>query len=436
MYLQRNIQILSIVVLVCLNIYCFWPWHLYFLNDDFLHIPLTDAGNFFQQKSIRPVHEVLVKLDLWCWGNNAAGFHITALLLFFILAFELYIVANTISIKLLGYSKEKAKQVAFLTLVLFLIYPQHTEAIAWILGRTPTLSAIFILPVVQIFFKEKLRFIQFAVAALLFLLALFTYEQGISLIGFFLLIAIIHKNKQQLKLSLFLVVCSVVYLIVRKLITADVLGTYEAAHLQNFNITILLSNAYKLISRLLLNPVLNGKDYVWQLVGGILFVISLLLCCGQQITKKQWWLLVPVFLLLVPVISLGITVRSYESGRYLIFPAMFLCIFFATIFINTTSKVGVLFLVLLTAYWLWGKLQAAQHFKQASAYSYTIQEKIHKTFLNNRQQNIVIDTLHITIKRLPVYRMGFTTGAMWLNKGLDTNKIKVNYYYDEFIEEP
>jgi hypothetical protein len=32
--------------------------------------------------------------------------------------------------------------------------------------------------------------------------------------------------------------------------------------------------------------------------------------------------------------------------------------------------------------------------------------------------------------------MGFTTGVMWLNKGLDTNKLKVNYYYDEFIEEP
>src|SRR3954469_15786425 len=97
-----------IIVLVVVNIWLFWPGSLYFLNDDLLHIPLTDNGYLFQTNSVRPVHELLVRLDLWLWGKSAYGYHITALLLNFIVCFQLYDLCLIIQQKWLQIDREQA----------------------------------------------------------------------------------------------------------------------------------------------------------------------------------------------------------------------------------------------------------------------------------------------------------------------------------------
>src|SRR5215210_367815 len=121
-----------IVILAAGNIIMFWPGSLFFLNDDFVHLPLTEEGAFFQMHFVRPMHELLVKVDLALWRKNAYGYHITSLVMHLIVCIQLFNLCRVIQTTWLKQEKQEATNTAFLSVALFLVYPQHAEALAWI----------------------------------------------------------------------------------------------------------------------------------------------------------------------------------------------------------------------------------------------------------------------------------------------------------------
>jgi hypothetical protein len=229
---------------------------MYFLNDDLVHIPLTDDGVLFQQRSIRPIHELLVRFDLYLWGKNAIGFHITALLLHAIVTVQLYYLTKAIQLKYFKVNKVTAQQTALLGCSLFLLYPQHAESLAWILGRTPTLAAIFFMAMLQLFMQSVFSVKTYLLAFILFSLTLFTYEQSILFPFIFFVLAYAEKNKQQQKsILLFAIttsIAAVVYIIARKLITTEIVGVYEGGNFSK--LMVLVANAIRILYRLFLNP--------------------------------------------------------------------------------------------------------------------------------------------------------------------------------------
>ena len=120
--LSKKVLILLLSIFAVANLLLYWPGNLYFLNDDFVHIPLTDDGVLFQQRSVRPIHELLVRFDLWLWHKQAFGFHITALLLHAIVCMQLYFLTVAISIKYCSANHSTAIKAALLTVILFLLY--------------------------------------------------------------------------------------------------------------------------------------------------------------------------------------------------------------------------------------------------------------------------------------------------------------------------
>jgi hypothetical protein len=71
-------------------LYAYNPIPLYFLNDDFIHIPLSQLRVWGQRNSIRPVNDISLFLDSIIWHNNAAGYHLTNLLIHCIDSFLVY----------------------------------------------------------------------------------------------------------------------------------------------------------------------------------------------------------------------------------------------------------------------------------------------------------------------------------------------------------
>lgn len=424
-----------------MNAWLFWPGNLYFLNDDFIHIPLTDQNTFLQRNSVRPVHELLVKFDLLIWGKSSVGFHITAMLLHLMICYQLFRLLFIIQTKWLNINRSAARQTAFLSVALFLIYPQHAEGYAWILGRTPVLSSVFFMGVLIIFFSKKLTTSRISAAFILFLLTLFTYEQSVLLPLMLLLVTFFEKKpvlkRKERSLVSLLFVVAIIYIICRRLITKEIVGSYEGGNFISFQLSTIAENFARVIGRLWLNPTLNPKYFLVGMAISLPLVIFIFYRSMKHRSASLWLLLGCIFLMIVPIVSLGVTIRSYESGRYLYIPSIFFVMMLSLVLSNNywSKRICFSFITLLCAYWMAGKFAASSDYRRASVYAKQANQNVIQHFQKSGKA-ITIDTLHVTIRRLPVFRLGFNTGIKWLDPTIDTTKIKVNYYYDEFIEEP
>lgn len=441
--MKNKLWLVCILLLALINIYWFWPGNLYFLNDDLLHIPLTDRGYLFQTNSVRPLHELLVRLDLLLWGKNAYGYHITALLLHLIVCIQLYDLCFVIQTKWLRIARQQAMHGALLAVALFLMYPQSSESLGWIIGRAPILSAIFFMITIRLFFIENYKWFTYTTGAFFFAASLFTYEQTLFLPVALLWIAFTEKDKgrrrSQFTYALLLSVVDLAYIIVRKLMTSEVVGTYEGGNLLLMNFGNLAANAFRLLFRLVLNPAYKIGFICSSIV--LVLVTGLIIQRARKVHSNRNAVIFfsgIIVVLIAPVISLGLAVNSFESGRYLYIPSIFfitaISIAGVTAFNQTTAlrKPLLVLLIFVTGYWLWGKYTASRHYVDASSYARAMENKIQQHF-KNTSDTLYIDTLHVTVHRLPVFRLGFKTGVNWFNNNIDTSKIVVKYYFDEVI---
>ena len=63
------------------GLYLYRPFNLYFLADDFLHIPESAKNIWLQRNSLRPIGNISLHIDNWVSQKNPLGYHITNLLL-------------------------------------------------------------------------------------------------------------------------------------------------------------------------------------------------------------------------------------------------------------------------------------------------------------------------------------------------------------------
>src|SRR3954447_700419 len=77
-------------------LFIYFPSGLYFLSDDLIHIPLSDKGEFFQRNSLRPVSDILLSFDIFLWGKNAFGFHLTALIIHLLCSLSLFFTTSSL----------------------------------------------------------------------------------------------------------------------------------------------------------------------------------------------------------------------------------------------------------------------------------------------------------------------------------------------------
>src|SRR5436190_7626036 len=189
---RRVVGALAVVALLAIVVYISTPFS-FWVADDFNY--LTPKGldrvlGFFDPTvSWRAFYRPLVwsswALDYAVWGTSPFGWHITSIALN---------VVTTVVIALIVWRLLGRWGVAILTAALFALHPAHTEAVAWINGRTDEGCGFFYFPAVLFFVIFLQRRAANRPSTLLYVLALvfavcvlLSKETGVTLPLIFLL---------------------------------------------------------------------------------------------------------------------------------------------------------------------------------------------------------------------------------------------------------
>ena len=157
-----------------------------FVIDDYYlltHLPEGVWRLFanFRTQYLRPVMGLTLSVDRAIWGLNPFGYHLTNVLVHGANAF-LVSVAGCRLLRLSGVEPGPARLVAWSGAALFLVLPSHTEAVAWVSGRTDVFAAFFCLASLCAYLigRESGKRAYLRAALLLFVVAAFTKESTLS----------------------------------------------------------------------------------------------------------------------------------------------------------------------------------------------------------------------------------------------------------------
>ena len=150
--------------------------HYFRTGDIFAPDLLPDGGS-----SYRPLLWLSLSLDRHVWNLNPCGFHLTNLILHWISGFLCFLLLRRMQVPVV---------LSAFTCLLWLGLPIHSEAIAWISGRTYPLMCIFLvlsLLIAQSYLAKGSGLALFAYAAAV-LGALLSNEEGILALPFMVLL--------------------------------------------------------------------------------------------------------------------------------------------------------------------------------------------------------------------------------------------------------
>lgn len=173
-----------------------------------------------------PVRDISVALEYRLWGWNPAGFHFTNVVLYLLNALALYLMTLKIASLLLPERKESVlKGIAFITTMLFVVHPIHSEVVNFITGGRNQLLASMFFFLSCYFYLIFIRTgtgggIKYYVAALLcFVLAVFSKAIAITLPVVLLLVVAFSgkgtRTRKALALIPFFVIAGVAFIIFR-----------------------------------------------------------------------------------------------------------------------------------------------------------------------------------------------------------------------------
>ena len=430
---KQNIKVLYLASLsvIALMTFLAWPGSLYFLNDDLVHIPLAAKGQIGHHNSIRYVGDLSLKTDAFFWGKNPFGFHLTNLLLHLTNTFLLLAVIKETG-KYIGVTP--GYFITCFTPLLFCFYGLHSDAIFWIIGRSASLGCLFFLGTVFLFCRRQQTIPAFLLTLACWIAALFSYE-SVWVLPFLLFILYQYrrqapkkKSKGHLLLLWMIAFISGGYLVYRVWVTSEWLGTYEAAEIVQMNIPVLSVNFFKLVLRTLIPAQKSTLLFAafaaaFVIIYGFFSAIVLL----EKSRRMPWALFHAAWLFsYAPYLSLGISIHSIESERFLYLPSVFFCVALSYTLSSLYKKYPqphFLFIPLA----LFGM---HVYLLQSAANSYSLAGKTVKTtYLEigkiKAGETIEIEKLPETINGIPVFRSGFTEGGLWLITDIDSIKLNL-----------
>lgn len=391
------------------------PLQFYFLNDDFIHIPLAASGDFLQTNLLRPIADFTLWVDSFIWSKNPTGFHLTNIIIHLINSFLVYLF-----IKRWNYAEEPPRRYKpLLAGLLFLVYAFHSESVFWIIGRGGSLAALFTLLSLNCYVYSKLT-ISLITSLAFFVAGLFTYETIWILPIVFGIIQYFEYTKGQkpaTRWTLSFFVVFIVYLFIRLNIEKVHFGNYESGLIQELNAKRLIYNYLATGFRCFLPPLKSTSVFV--AVSVIFLLVSLAGVFFLWKKKALPYILVPltcVALACLPTISLGIDIHDTEGERFLYLPSVFCCwliveIIWRLSFLSRHSTTIIAGLIVFHAFFF---------YRAADSYRYA--GYVTKNFV--QCLNTVPVAQHLTAVNLPsqykgalIFRKGFPQAINWLVPG-------------------
>ena len=418
---QRH-HFLFIIIAITTVVAGFWlfnPFPLYFLNDDFIHIPLSKAGALFQRKSFRPVCDISVAFDYFLWKKEAWGYHLTNLLLHMADSALVYVLARIVFKK---YTTVSNNWGCIFASILFFVYPFHSEAIFWIIGRSASLGVLFFLPAVIFYFRRNEKPFYFPCSMLFFSVGLMTYE-SVWVFPFIALgISWLDRKsglsffKKEARYIITIVMLFIAFLVIRYAIIGEIAGNYEAAAFKGVEFKNLLLNGVRLMVRSFVPPLKSVVSfYVFTallLIGFVLFTTFLVKnnCVNKLLIT---FIIGGLIISYIPYLSLGLDTHGTESERFLYLPSLFVCLLVALFIfsVNVKAKIKIFFSVSVLGYAIFFLYQSQKNYETAGKVTKTTITVLQKLEGKNR---LFINSLPEECNGAVIFRSGFYEAVKWM----------------------
>ena len=424
------------ILVVLIFLYICRPSGLYFLADDFVHIPLSISSVFYDSTWLRPVS----RISLWLNGSinqiNYNSFYITNLLLHFLNSILIFFLALKMQKRYI-YNIRSYYFFPLLSSLLFLSYASHTESIFWIVGRGGSLVTVFIQLALIFNFSDKLvnKFFSY----LFFAIALFTYELSWSLpllISFFALCDKYFFQQRIRKYEvLFYWIILLVYFFVRYFLLKGELNDYEAGAFIHGDFLSISYNFFTALARVLVPGFQNPLVFCFV----TLLTFLVLICLILKIYKKQKKSFIFFFICftgicisIIPILSKGANTHNSEAERFIYPATIFWCFIIAYLvsFIKNIFFKHMVFIALIIT---------QLFFFNLSSEDYRYGSYVTKYLINEVNRLPPSDTLNF--ENLPsaysgaiIFRSGFPSSAKGiLNK--EFKKVNVISYKELFKKE-
>ncbi len=410
---------------VIAGLYVYRATGLFFLADDFIHIPESSHSLLAQRNYLRPVGNLSLYIDFLLSGTNALGYHISNLMLHIINSLLVYVLS---SLLLKKYSvSHHFKIFSLTTAVLFFIYPFHSEAVFWIIGRSGSLGCLFFLVAFICFLQKEKSIVWFIASVLSFELALLAYESSwIFPLMVFLLTIFQPKNKKQWWYVVIVWLLFAVHVAYRYKVTGELFSKYDTASLVHFNMETIALNFTRLFARTFLPPFVYERDLIiaFAIAVAILAVLVIQLLRKNKPTKLFMLLTVLWIVSYLPYLSLGIDTHGVEGERYLYLPSVLFCIWLVHLLGEVLkSKIFFIAITLLFSLSSFFLFQSRSYYVKAGSITKTTITQIENS---SNKQTIFIENLPQYKRGAVVYRLGFEEGIKWLLPNFKQNIIIVS----------
>lgn len=402
-FIQEYKFICSAIALI-ITFFIAFPGRFYFLNDDFIQIPLAIKGHFLQGTLYRPISDITLWIDHFIWGKNAFGYHLTNLIIHLINTWLVYKLANLV----FGFfdEQQKASIKSFLASLLFLVYSYHSEPLFWILGRGGSLCTTFFLG--AFYFFASSQKMHYLTSLVFFTLGLLTYELVWVfplIITIFFFFGFFERKNNVAKLT-GVWVFFILYLIFRLFFLGKILDKYELGVINQFRFGTLIYNFNTLAARCFLPPMESGRVFI-SLYVGMLFCFFFFTIKNPR--KSLLLIASCTIVSLLPVVFLGIDTHDSESERYIYLATFFAVLFlvdFLAIFFSRGFYLLFTGLMVFHVLFLWNEAKAYQ-------FSSMITRRTLYCFQQIQTDTLVVEQLPTQFKGALIFRIGFPEAMQW-----------------------
>lgn len=397
-----------------------------FLSDD--HLVLWKVG--VQQKLntegfFRPLSDITIWITYKLAALNAWPYYLSGILLH---ALNAVLLLQYSSRMLAGRMQSPhASLVVLLGAVLFLIYPSHNEAVAWILGRGSLMAGTFAIAAMLTLAGNWSDARKMMCIAVCYFAGMAAYETIIVLPAMVLVQLLIQRAsvKQLFAWAGVLLLTFALHCWVRVAVSGAFFGSYGETFFQGgfiSRVEFMLKSA----GRILLPP--SDKSQVMMLNFAVAAVIgtAAVLVVWRKLRKQssytQFYLIQLgcfAVAMLVPM-WLGVSTRTSESDRFLYLPSFFFCTILALLVVHlfSSGKKRALAILVLLITGVFLLEQNNMNWKRASASVRSLMAQARYS-----KEKLLVVNLPGEINGAYVFRVGF--GDALRLYGIDSGRVRV-----------
>ena len=309
-------------------------------------------------KYYRPVVSASYAFDYALWKYNPFGFHLTNVIINTINSVLVYILLVLFFRKV---SFRYKKHVILISSVIFAVHPIHTEAVAWVSGRTDSLCAMFYFAafIFYLKFNEQNNRIILILSYVSYSLALLCKEMAVTLPVVIVLFDIIieRKNAAEIKKRLILyavfVLVTLLYFILRETALTGVTDRKSYYYFYGRDTLVVIFTMlqtlplYFRLSVIPYNLLYHYNGYLpyqysvlsYTVLLGIFFIFAVILISVYLFRKipAVSYSLLFFILTLFPVMNI-VPTMNFMAERFLYIPSLFISFLCAGLIFNYYSE--------------------------------------------------------------------------------------------------